>query len=126
MIGLIVATSGDFGMALTYAFIFVIMAWAGGVKKRWFLLAIVVCVIGAVLIWPHISDKYFARRITVVIEVILLWAIRRPSANRLRDRAFSRPAASWLSAAGGCSAWGISRGFRPRASLESALPARHR
>ena len=32
MIGLIVATSGDFGMALTYAFIFVIMAWAGGVK----------------------------------------------------------------------------------------------
>lgn len=70
MIGLIVATSGDFGMALTYAFIFVIMAWAGGVKKRWFLLAIVVCVIGAVLIWPHISDKYFARRITVVIDHI--------------------------------------------------------
>ena len=118
MIGLIVATSGDFGMALTYAFIFVIMAWAGGVKKRWFLLAIVVCVIGAVLIWPHISDKYFARRITVII----LWAIRRPSANRLRDRAFSRPAASWLSAAGGCSAWGISRGFRPRASLSLPCP----
>ena len=33
MLGLIVATSGDFGMALTYAFIFVIMAWAGGVKN---------------------------------------------------------------------------------------------
>ena len=71
MIGLIVATSGDFGMALTYAFIFVIMAWAGGVKKRWFPAGHQRFCVGAVLIWPHISDKYFARRITVVIDHIM-------------------------------------------------------
>ncbi len=47
MFGLIAVASGDFGMGLTYLFIFVIMAWAGGVKKRWFLLAAVVCVVGA-------------------------------------------------------------------------------
>ena len=39
MFALISAASGDYGMGLTYLLIFVVMAWAGGVKKRWFLLA---------------------------------------------------------------------------------------
>ena len=68
MLGLIVATSGDFGMALTYAVIFVVVAWAGGVKKRWFLLAVVVCVVGLLLIWPYIKDRYFMRRFIVVFD----------------------------------------------------------
>ena len=57
-------------MGLTYLLIFVVMAWAGGVKKRWFLLGASVCVVGIALLWPRISDMYFARRITVVIDHI--------------------------------------------------------
>ena len=68
MSGLIAVSSGDFGMVLTYLFIFVVVAWAGGVKKRWFVLAIVVCVAAVVLIWPHVSDDYRFQRFTVVID----------------------------------------------------------
>ena len=34
--GLLAYLSGDYGMVLVYLFIFVIMAWVGGVKLRWF------------------------------------------------------------------------------------------
>lgn len=68
MAGIVAVASGDFGMVLTYLFIFVIMAWAAGVKKRWFLLAIVLAVVAVVLIWPHVSDDYRMRRFTVVID----------------------------------------------------------
>ncbi|MEG0764698.1 MAG: FtsW/RodA/SpoVE family cell cycle protein, partial [Pseudoflavonifractor sp.] len=36
MCGLVALASGDYGMALTYLFLFVIVAWTAGVKKRWF------------------------------------------------------------------------------------------
>jgi len=68
MAGLIAAVSHDFGMALVYLFLFVVLAWAAGVKLRWFALAAAVCVAGVIFIWPHISDMYFARRIAVVID----------------------------------------------------------
>ena len=68
MIGLIVVTSGDFGMAFTYLFIFVIMAWSAGVQKRWFLLAAVLAVAAILLIWPHVSDDYRMARFTVVVD----------------------------------------------------------
>ena len=58
MFGVVAVTSGDFGMGLTYLLIFVIMAWCAGVKKRWFLLAAVVCAVGVVLVWPHVKDMY--------------------------------------------------------------------
>ncbi len=68
MCGLVAVASGDFGMALTYLFIFVVVAWTAGVKKRWFFLAIGIAVVGVILIWPHIEDQYFAQRVTVVID----------------------------------------------------------
>lgn len=72
MCGLVAVASGDFGMILTYLLIFVIMAWTAGVKKRWFLLALVVIVIavivGAIVVLPHVSDDYRIRRFTVVID----------------------------------------------------------
>ena len=68
MFGLVAAASGDFGMALTYLFIFVIIAWSAGVKKRWFVLAIVVAVVGIVLIWPHVADDYRMKLFTVVLD----------------------------------------------------------
>ena len=123
MIGLIVATSGDFGMALTYAFIFVIMAWAGGVKKRWFLLAIVVCVIGAVLIWPHISDKYFARRITVVIDHIM--GNTETISEQTQGQGFQQTRSILAIGSGGLFGMGYLKGIQTQSLSESALPARH-
>ena len=123
MIGLIVATSGDFGMALTYAFIFVIMAWAGGVKKRWFLLAIVVCVIGAVLIWPHISDKYFARRITVVIDHIM--GNTETISEQTQGQGFQQTRSILAIGSGGLFGMGYLKGLQTQSLSESALPARH-
>ena len=35
--GLLAVLSGDFGMVLVYLFLFVIMAWVGGVNKWWFI-----------------------------------------------------------------------------------------
>ncbi len=68
--GVIAVASGDYGMTLVYLFLFVVMCWCAGVKLRWFALAAAVLVVGIVVVWPHISDQYFARRITVVIDHI--------------------------------------------------------
>lgn len=67
MAGLIATISGDFGMSLVYLGLFVIMSWTAGVKKRWFLLGLILCAVVAAVAWPHISDMYFARRITAVV-----------------------------------------------------------
>ena len=92
-------------------------------KKRWFLLAIVVCVIGAVLIWPHISDKYFARRITVVIDHIT--GNTETISEQTQGQGFQQTRRSWLSAAGVVRHGVSPRGFRTQSLSESALPARH-
>lgn len=68
MCAAIAVASGDFGMALTYLIIFVVVSWSAGVKKRWFLLAILLSAALLFFIWPHVKDIYFFRRITVVID----------------------------------------------------------
>lgn len=68
MCAAIAVASGDFGMALTYLIIFVVVSWSAGVKKRWFLLAILLSAGLLFFIWPHVKDIYFFRRITVVID----------------------------------------------------------
>lgn len=68
MFALVTVASGDYGMALTYLFIFAVIAWSAGVKKRWFVIALIILVIGAIIIWPHISDDYRFRRFAVVID----------------------------------------------------------
>lgn len=67
MAGLIAVISGDFGMSLVYLGLFVVMAWTAGVKKRWFLLGIVLAVAALLLLWPHIP-AYIRNRFTVVID----------------------------------------------------------
>lgn len=65
--GLIAVISGDFGMVLTYLFLFVVISWAAGVKKRWFLLALVLGAVALVIVWPHMPS-YIKIRFTVVID----------------------------------------------------------
>ena len=74
MVGIIAVASGDFGMALIYFFIFVVMAWSAGVKKRWFVLAIILAalaiggVVALLILKPELQDIYFIRRVKVVID----------------------------------------------------------
>lgn len=51
LFGLIVAVSADLGSALVYAFILIAMFFVGGVKLRWFALAIAVLGAASPLIW---------------------------------------------------------------------------
>lgn len=53
---LIVAASEDLGVALQYIFIFVIMAFVGGVNFVWFLGALGALTAAAPTIWTHLSD----------------------------------------------------------------------
>lgn len=122
MFGVIAVTSGDFGMGLTYLFIFVVMSWAGGVKKRWFLLAAVVCVVGIVLIWPHVSDMYFMKRFTVVVDHIL----GNPNTiyEQTQDAGWQQTRSIMAIGSGGLTGMGYLQGIQTQSSYAQSLPAR--
>lgn len=121
MAGLIAWVSGDFGMVLVYLFLFVLMAWTAGVKKRWFLLGGAGAVGGLALIWPHLPS-YITLRFTVVVDHLL--GSQSPTAftSRRWTRGGSRPAASWPSAAAASRGRAISRAPKPRAPPRRACP----
>lgn len=122
MFGVVAVTSGDFGMGLTYLAIFVIMAWSAGVKKRWFLLALVVCVVGAVLIWPHVKDLYFMKRFTVVIDHIT----GNPDTiyEQTLDQGWQQTRSILAIGSGGLTGMGYLQGIQTQNSYKSSLPAR--
>lgn len=123
MFGLISVASGDFGMGLTYLLIFVLMAWTGGVKKRWFLLAAVVCVVGVFFLWPRVSDQYFARRITVVID-----HIRGNEATlyeQTRGIGWQQNRSILAIGSGGLTGLGYLNGTQTQSASEASLNARH-
>ena len=115
--------SGDFGMGLTYLLIFVVMAWAAGVKKRWFLLGLAVCVAGIALVWPRISDMYFARRITVVIDHIL----GNPDTlyNQTQGIGWQQTRSILAIGSGGLFGQGWCRGIQTQSEFDTSLPARY-
>ena len=122
MFGVVAVTSGDFGMGLTYLLIFVIMAWAGGVKKRWFLLAAVVCAAGVVLIWPHVKDMYYMKRFTVVIDHLLgnpntIW-------EQTQGKGWQQSRSILAIGSGGLTGMGYLQGIQTQSSYQSSLPAR--
>ena len=52
LVGLNMAMSSDLGVSLIFVFIFIGMAWAGGVNIGWFLLAGAVVVVAIPSLWP--------------------------------------------------------------------------
>ena len=122
MFGVVAVTSGDFGMGLTYLMIFVVMAWSAGVKKRWFLLALIVCMVGILLIWPHVSDMYYMKRITVVIDHMM------GNANTLTEQTLGmgwQQSRSILAiGSGGLTGMGYLQGRQTQSDYEQNLPAR--
>jgi rod shape determining protein RodA len=122
MCALIAVASGDFGMALTYLFIFVIVAWTAGVKKRWFLLAMVVIVVAAVLIWPHISDDYRFRRFAVVIDH--LTGNQDTLYEQTMDTGWQQTRSILAIGSGGLTGMGYLQGIQTQSAYKSSLPAR--
>lgn len=121
MFALIAVASGDFGMGLTYLLIFVVMAWAAGVKKRWFLLALGAAVVGGLLIWPHISKLYFAKRISVVIDHIL----GNPDTlyEQMQGIGWQQSSSILAIGSGGLTGQGYLRGIQTQSSSEWSLNA---
>lgn len=63
------------GMCVVYLFIFAVMAWGAGVKKRWFLLAGSALVIGFAVLWIFIlpntaawDSLYLVKRFRVLFD----------------------------------------------------------
>lgn len=122
MAGLIAVVSHDFGMALVYLFLFVVISWTGGVKLRWFVLAAVLCVVGVIVVWPHISDMYFAKRITVVIDHITGNAATLDS--QTQGVGWQQSQSILAIGSGGLTGQGYLKGIRTQSPYESSLNAR--
>ena len=65
--GLIIYLSSDLGVALTYIFIFVVMAFVGGINLMWFVAALGGIVAGAPILWSFLKD-YHKNRILVLFN----------------------------------------------------------
>ena len=65
--GLIIYLSSDLGVALTYIFIFVVMAFVGGINLMWFVAALGGIVAAAPILWSLLED-YHKNRILVLFN----------------------------------------------------------
>ena len=66
--GLNVIVSKDAGVSLIFVFIFIVMAFAGGVKLIWFLLGGGLVVTAAPFVWNLVMEEYQRRRILVLFD----------------------------------------------------------
>ncbi len=67
VVGLNMVLSGDAGVSLIFVFIFIGMAFAGGVSMWWFLVGIAGIAVGIPILWPHLG-QYQRERILVLIN----------------------------------------------------------
>lgn len=67
LVGLNMAVSRDAGVSLIFVFIFIGMAFGGGVSLWWFALAISLLAVGFPVLWPFL-DKYQQNRILILFD----------------------------------------------------------
>ncbi len=67
-IGLIIVASSDWGSALVYVFLFIVMAYAGGVKLGWFLLGAGGLAAAAPFLWSRVLREDQKNRILVLFD----------------------------------------------------------
>ena len=113
LVGLNMVLSSDLGVSLIFVFIFIGMAWAGGVHSGWFLLAIGGITVGAPVLWNFLSE-YQQERFEVLWDPTVdpLGLDARYQINRtLRSLT-----------GGGLSGQGLFQGLRTQSGY---LPAQH-
>ena len=67
LVGLNMVLSGDAGVSLIFVFIFIGMAFAGGVSLWWFLLAFACIAVAVPVVWPLLGE-YQRQRIQVLYD----------------------------------------------------------
>jgi len=68
LFGMNVVISGDWGVSLIFFFIFIGMAYTGGVSMLWFGLAALIAVVAAPILWNFILADYQKQRIMVLFD----------------------------------------------------------
>lgn len=119
--GLLAVLSGDFGMILVYLFLFIIMAWVGGVSKWWFIGVGGGLVAGVVALWNF------------VLPNTGLWTDYRVMRFRVvLDHALDPSGVGWHQTrsliaigSGQLTGMGYLKGDQTQSILSSDLPARH-
>lgn len=123
--GLIAVLSKDFGVALVYLFIFVIMAWVAGVSKWWFIGLGAPLVGGTVFLWrfilPRTSywDDYRIMRFRVVVEHL--------KGNEIDplDIGWQQSRSLMAIGAGRLTGMGWMKGIQTHSPRSDSLPVRH-
>ena len=113
IVGLNMALSGDAGVSLIFVFIFIGMAFAGGISLIWFLIGggLVAGVIP--IAWPHLDD-YQKNRILILFDETI-------DPNGINERFHTKQSLLSLTG-GGFSGQGLFQGSRTQVE---ALPAQH-
>ena len=123
--GLLAVLSSDFGVALVYLFIFVIMAWVAGVSKWWFIGLGAPMVGGVVFLWHFILprtaywDDYRIMRFRVVVEHL--------KGNEIDPlhRGWQQSRTLLAIGSGRLTGMGWLNGTQTQSFREESLPARH-
>ena len=121
MLGLIAVICGDFGMCVIYMMIFVSMAWASGVKLRWFVLVGGGITLAAVIFWLFFLPEtrwwtdYRIMRFRVVFDHTL----------DVRGRGWQQTRSTLAIGSGKLFGQGYCQGIQTQAANSDALPARH-
>lgn len=121
MAGILAVLSGDFGMVLVYIFLFVILAWVGGVNKWWFI-TVGGGLVGAVLfLWNFILPRtplwtdYRIMRFRVVLDHTL----------DPMGKGWQQSRSLLAIGSGGLTGMGYLNGKQTQSPSSENLPARH-
>jgi len=122
MCAVIAIASSDFGMALIYGLIYVVMAWSAGVKLNWFILAFVVAAVAVAILWPYISENPRFERITVVIDHIT--GNQETIYQQTQGRGWQQSRSILAIGSGGLTGMGFLKGIQTQSPFRTSLPAR--
>lgn len=122
MVGLIVVVSGDFGMALVYIFIFVIMSFSAGIKLRWFALGGTIVIVGLIaVVVLSVKSEAFADRFGYIIGRFTSVFTRSDP----QGYGWQQTRSLLAIGSGGLTGQGYLNGRQTQSASKSALPARH-
>ena len=120
--GVIAALSQDFGMVLVYLFIFVIMAFAAGVKLRWFALggSLFAVMIAAIAVLSVKSEAFMRKFGYIVRRFTEVFTREDP-----QGMGWQQTRSILAIGSGKLTGQGFLNGTQTQSTSEHALPARH-